>query len=244
MATGHVPFNHKSVRPHPRILDQVLGECMRGDDGHESRAVHRWLVVLGQAFAEQSARTEIGGVACASDHRHGERDVLVLGQAIQHLRDFARNAGAHHHVVGPRQHGAVAGRGRGHLNLLQVVDPYQSRVPRLGQPHLHEVAEHCELVGKPSLLERESRNRGIGLAGRSPLGTKEAPQHSFSKPLDREGRQRSASCAVGIAVLKSAGQHEIKRRTGDQPQLPRAGDGGGEPPGRHRHTHTALDDAR
>ena len=215
---------------------------MRGDDGQEHRPGQR-----GQVGAEQVPRVEVHAVPVVGGvtvDLHREPDGLVAGQLVEQRRDVARDAGAHQHDVDAGEHRAVRRRRRGHLHLLQVVDPDRPVVALLGQPDLDEVAQDRELLGLPVLPQREPGARGVGRAGR-PSAVAEVPgERAVGDRRHRERGHRPTGRAVGVAVLQPPGEHGVQRGAGDHAELPGAGDRRREPPGRHGHAHAALDHQR
>ncbi|MFD2357714.1 hypothetical protein ACFSTC_63200 [Nonomuraea ferruginea] len=139
-------------------------------------------------------------------------------------------AGADQHVVDPGQHRAVDGGGRGHLDLLQVVDADQSVVPLLGQVHLGEVGHHGQLVQRAALPQAQPGHgpvrRALGDAARHEV----APQHPRGHLGHREGGQRPAQVSAGIAPLQPPGQGEVQGRPRHHAQLPGAGHRPRQPP--------------
>ena len=114
---------------------------MRGHDRQEDGPLQRCQPASGEGFGVQPDRVVDGGPG----HVQVQRARLMNGQLVQQLGDLRGDPGPHQHVVHTGEHRPVCRTRRGHLDLLQEVDPDQAVMTLLGQPHLGEVGHDRQL---------------------------------------------------------------------------------------------------
>ena len=177
-------------------------------------------------------------------HMQVQQAGLVKRQPVQESRYLAGDARPHQDVVHTSEHGSVCRTRRGHLDLLQEVDPHHAVMALLGQPHLGEVGHDRQLQECCARAQGQLGDGRVGLA-RGPSAFAEVP---LPNPLrhrrHREVRQGAPHGAIHVAILKPPGDHDIQCRPRDHAELAGPGHRLSQPPRRDGHTHSALDDNR
>jgi hypothetical protein len=169
----------------------------------------------------------------------------VLRQAVEKAGDRLRAARASDDDVDAREHGAVGRRHERQRDLHQEVDA--DRVAggqRLREEHLDEPGHDLQLDGRGMRCERGQ--------GQPTVRGAELPA-----PLDEEtlldpagdvgvwkGGEREANVASHIAVLESAGDHEVERGARHHAELARRRHGAGQLPAGDADPHASLNDPR
>ena len=236
--TGGRTLDDEAVGADGLVAREVPGQHVGGDDGEEHRAAQRR-----QVLTEHLARVELDAVGAGGSARHVDRQAhgAVRRELVEQVRDVPWDTGAHEHGVDPGKHRAEGGGRRGHLDLLQEVDPDEPRVALLGEPHLGVVAQDRQLLVAGVLAQREAGQRRVRRTGAA-LGAEVAVQHTLDHRLVGECGERPTDVTVRVAVLQPAGEHEVQRRPGDDAELAGEAHGPGQAPRGHRDPHPALDD--
>ena len=234
-----------TMNPNGRVAGsagQAGGEVHRRDDGQEPGQ--------GQVAARASPRSSVGlqrtVTGASSERRPWARTPKSrsspLASDADHARDLRRVPGADQHVVDAREHGPEQAEGQRDLDLAQEVDPDRAAVLLLGQPDLAERADDRQLLQGHRRGDREPWD-GLERRVRSLAAVDVVLlHHPQGHRRDREGGQRPAHVATGIAGLQAPGAHHVQRGAGDHSQLAGLADGPGQLPPGDGHPHPALDD--
>ena len=223
-----------------RPQGQVGGQHMRGHDRQEDGPLQRGKPASGEGFGVQPDRVVDGGPG----HVQVQRARLMNGQMVQEPGDLRGDPGPHQHIIHIGKHRPVRRTRRGHLNLLQEVDPDHAVMTLLGQPHLGEVGHYRQLQVRRVRTHAQLGDGDVRLTGGSATFTEVPAQHSLRYRRHRERRQGAPRIATHVSILQPSGDHDVQCRPRDHAELAKLRHHPHRLPRGHSHTHAAQDDHR
>ena len=241
MATRRRAFHHETIDRAFAPFEQGLGQGDRRDDGQKLRPfelpeqpgdagenplgvkMHPHLVLRPGAVRIQP----IG-------------DGLMASQLVQYARHLGRDAGAHQHIVHPRQHRAIQRGEIGHLHFFEQVDPDHTRVILPGEKDLDIVGQRGQLIQEHGRVDRVGGGRLVRRVGRFAaldVVALEDGLHHFRQGQAGEG---APHVPAEVAIGEPAGQHPVDPGARNNAQLSKLRHSPGQGPVGDRHTHAAL----